>query len=81
MELEIVDDAVDRKPFDKYIVEVVAEIPAAGWLHASYEVNPVAEVKNPASLLNHESLIDDDAIVLTCPLEPVYANPCERDGK
>ena len=28
-------------------------------------------VINPESLLNHDSLTDDDAIVLTCPLVPV----------
>jgi len=32
-------------------------------------------VKKPASLLNQESLTDDDAIVFTCPLVPVYAKP------
>jgi hypothetical protein len=33
-----------------------------------------------ASLLNHESCTDDEAIVLTCPFVPVYANPCARLG-
>ena len=35
---------------------------------------------NPASLLNHDSLIDDEAIVETIPLLPVNAKPCDRDG-
>ena len=42
---------------------------------------PASDVKNPASLLNHDSLIDDEAIVLTSPLLPVYVKPCVRDGR
>ena len=38
-------------------------------------------VMNPASLLNHDSLIDDEAIVDTNPFVPVYVNPCVRDGR
>ena len=33
------------------------------------------------SLLNHDSLIDDEAMVETIPFDPVYAKPCERDGR
>ena len=43
--------------------------------------NAPADVTNPASLLNHESLTEDEAIVFTCPAEPVYANPCDIDGR
>ena len=50
-------------------------------MNESYEVKPVAEVRNPASLVNHESLIDEDAIGCTRPSEPVYKNPGERDDK
>ena len=32
-------------------------------------------------MLNHDSLIDDEAIVFSCPLVPVNANPCDRDGR
>ncbi len=38
-------------------------------------------VMNPASLLNHERLTDDEAIELTLPDEPMYAKPCERDER
>ena len=58
------------------MVEVVADIPAAGCVKASYDVS--ADVRKPASLLNHERLIDDDAIVCTSPFDPVYAKPCDR---
>ena len=61
------------------MLDVVAEYPTIGCVHASYEVR--AEVRNPASLLNQDSLIDDDAIVFTCPADPVYAKPCVSDGK
>ena len=42
---------------------------------------PDSDVRNPESLLNHDSLIDDEAIVLTCPAVPRYVNPCVSDGK
>ena len=49
------------------------------------ELYPVFDVNgntvNPASLLNQDSCIDDEAIVLTLPFVPVYVNPCDRDGK
>ncbi len=32
-------------------------------------------------MLNQDSLIDDDAIEFTCPADPMYANPCVRDGR
>ena len=35
----------------------------------------------PASLLNHESRMDDEAIVFTCPADPVNAKPCDRDER
>ena len=38
-------------------------------------------VMNPASLLNQERLTDDDAIELAFPADPMYAKPCESDGK
>ena len=37
--------------------------------------------EKPTSLLNHESLIDDEAIVETRPFVPVNAKPCVSDGK
>jgi hypothetical protein len=46
---------------------------------ASYEVK--AEVRKPASLLNQDNLIDDEAIVWTSPADPVNAKPCARDGR
>ncbi len=45
------------------------------------EAAPDSEVRNPASLLNHDSRIDDEAIVCTSPFDPVYVNPCVRDGR
>ncbi len=42
---------------------------------------PASDVRNPASLLNHDRLIDDEAIVCTSPLLPVNAKPCVSDGK
>jgi hypothetical protein len=39
------------------------------------------DVRNPASLLNHDNLTDDEAIVCTSPFVPVYVNPCVRDGR
>ncbi len=36
---------------------------------------------NPASLLNQDSCIDDEAIVFTLPFVPVYVNPCASDGR
>jgi hypothetical protein len=44
------------------------------------EAAPAREVIKPASLLNHDSCTEDDAIVDTFPVEPVYAKPCESDG-
>ena len=38
-------------------------------------------VMNPLSLLNHESLTEEEAMVFTCPLVPVYANPCPSDER
>ena len=41
---------------------------------------PDSDVRNPASLLNHDSFTDDEAIVDTSPLLPVNAKPCVSDG-
>ena len=41
----------------------------------------VYEVRNPASLVNHDVLMVDDEIVLTNPLEPRVAKPCESCGR
>ncbi len=56
--------------------DVVADTPLAGCVNGSLDV-----VMKLESLLNHDSLIDDEAIVCTNPLVPVYANPCVSDGK
>ena len=45
------------------------------------EAAPDSDVRNPASLLNHDSFTDDEAIVDTSPLLPVNAKPCVRDGR
>ena len=50
-------------------------------MKASYEVRPVAEVRKPESLLNQERLMDEEAVVLTWPLVPMYAKPPESDGR
>ena len=42
---------------------------------------PDSDVRNPASLLNHDSFTDDEAIVDTSPLLPVNAKPCVSDGR
>jgi hypothetical protein len=61
-----VDEAVENSPFKNPIVVPVA----------LYPVNDVnGNEENPRSLLNQDNLIDDEAIVLTCPPVPVYANP------
>ncbi len=48
-------------------------------MKASYAVR--ADVRKPASLLNQDSLIDDEAIVCTSPFVPVNAKPCDSDGR
>ena len=45
------------------------------------EAAPASDVMNPLSLLNQDSLIDDDAIVCASPFVPRYVKPCERDGR
>ena len=52
--------------------DVVALAPANGCVHASY----VTDVRNPASLLNHDRFTDDEAIALTAPFDPVNRKPC-----
>jgi hypothetical protein len=42
---------------------------------------PESDVRKPASLLNQESLTDEDAIVCTRPPVPRYAKPCELFGR
>ena len=71
---ENVDEAVENRPLVNPIVVDVLLYPAC-------TVNGKPDVENPASLLNHESCTDDEAIVLTCPFVPVYVNPCASDGK
>ncbi len=51
------------------MLDVVADCPAIGCVQASYDVR--ADVRNPESLLNHESWIDDEAIEFTLPLDPM----------
>ena len=38
-------------------------------------------VMNPASLLNHESCTDDDAIEFTFPVDPIYEKPCDNEER
>lgn len=40
---------------------------------------PDSDVRNPASLLNQDSLTDDEATVFSCPPVPRYAKPCAGD--
>ena len=44
------------------------------------EAAPLSDVRNPLSLLNQDSLIDDEAMVPTIPSVPVNAKPWVRDG-
>ena len=37
---------------------------------------PASDVRNPASLLNHDRFTDDEAIALTAPFDPVNRKPC-----
>ena len=69
---ENVDDAVENIPLVNPIVVDVLLYPAC-------VVN--GNTVNPASLLNHDSCTDDEAIVFTLPFVPVYVNPCASDGK
>jgi len=73
---EIVDEAVEKNPLSNPRVVVVE-------LYPTLEVNGNApeEVTNPASLLNQERLIEDDAVEFTLPLDPMYANPCESEER
>ena len=54
---------------------MVADCREAGCVHASYDV------RNPESLLNHDSLIDDEAMVLVMPFDPVKRKPWVSDGR
>ena len=70
---ENVDDAVENSPpVNPMTVDVE--------LYPADEVNGKAEVEKPASLLNHERLIDDEAILLACPFDPTNEKPCARFG-
>jgi hypothetical protein len=69
---EIVDDAVEKKPFRPRTVEVE--------LYPVFTVNGKAYDVNPASLVNQESFTVDDAIVWIRPPVPRYAKPCELFG-
>lgn len=77
-----VDDADSDVPVAPKCICVVVEL--ATWLKKPEALgvygNANVDVKNPASLLNQDSLIDDEAIVLTNPLLPVYAKPCDSEG-
>ena len=63
-----VDEAVENNPPVNPIAVVVPLYPTAG-------VNGKAKVENPASLLNQDSLTDEEAMVETNPLDPVKAKP------
>jgi hypothetical protein len=65
------DSCVDEACPLNNISDVVADCPATGCVKISF-----VAVINPASLLNHDSLIDDDAIALTAPFDPVNRKPC-----
>jgi hypothetical protein len=64
--------------YPKERMDVVAETPADGCVKASYDDT---DVRNPASLLNHDSLTDEEAMVETIPFVPVNAKPCVSDGR
>ena len=58
------EEYVKSRPPEKVsLVEVAAE--GKGY----------AKVVKPLSLLNQERAIDEDAMVLSLPVEPTYANP------
>ena len=40
------------------------------------EAAPASDVRNPASLLNHDRFTDDEAIALTAQFDPVNRKPC-----
>ena len=63
-----VDDAFENRPCVNPITVDVELYPVD-------EVNGKPKVVNPVSLLNHDRLIDDEAIELIDPPEPRYANP------
>ncbi len=80
--IRFVDDAVSNDP---YVVEDRANrlTPEKKLVSDSSvdDAAPDSDVRNPASLLNHDNRIDDEAIVDTSPLLPVNANPCVSDGR
>jgi hypothetical protein len=65
---------------DPYVVEDRANLltPEKKFVSDSSvdDAAPDSDVRNPASLLNHDSLIDDEAIALTAPFDPVNRKPC-----
>lgn len=80
-------------PADRFVVEAVVNDPyvvdeyekdcfALHVLVSASNVDdaaPDSDVRNPASLLNHDSLTDDEATVFSCPPVPRYAKPCDGD--
>ena len=80
-------------PADRFVVEAVVNDPyvvdeyendcfALHVLVSASNVDdaaPDSDVRNPESLLNHDSLTDDEAIVFSCPPVPRYAKPCAGD--
>jgi hypothetical protein len=64
----VVDESAKRfTPVKKFVSERSVD-----------DAAPASEVRNPASLLNQERLIEDDAIEFTRPPVPRYAKPWLR---
>ena len=76
---------VDAVVNDPYVVDERANLFTPVKLFVSDksvdDAAPTSDVRNPASLLNHDSFTDDDAIVCTNPFDPVYAKPPVSDGR
>jgi hypothetical protein len=71
--LAIAKDAyVVLDAYPKERIDVVADTPRDGCVKASYDDT---DVRYPLSLLNQDSLIDDEAMVETTPFVPVKAKP------
>lgn len=58
--------------------ERVGVEPPEDWIGNVPETLVTAEVRKPASLLNHDNLTDDEAIDDTSPLVPVKTKPCPK---
>ncbi len=80
--LKLVVDAVMN---DAYVVDELENLFTPVKLLVSDrrvdEAAPVSDVRKPASLLNHDSFTDDEAIVETIPLLPVNAKPCDSPDR